>query len=605
MGILAELFSRPIYGKNGALGDAPIRSQGATGYSRSRSAPTAYAALPPSQRIFAKSMAHGWSSLDPNSKFVAAMVPKLFSQHSGKYIWDVDGYEPYKPDVHGDWESLDESRAMRDSDVGPEYLWAFGLPGGQPPPAPEQDWRPNEAIPEDFYGYAKPQAPTPYGWLNAPPGVHNLNGRQYRAGQFLPGTTLFQHTPRRNIRPEQPIPYDPARYGPTPYSPLPDAQGPTTELGDGTHALPTPATAAMQVPGAPQSVGGEPLHMPGAGGMPQGPPQSPGTAPQNPQQPQLPANGGMAVGAPAQALAAAAGPQPLRTPGLNPQDAVLEVQSQVFAWTNYSALRDQYFQTNALLDPVSGDVRSVTLDPDRWQQLIPGFTGANGGAVHQAAKWLNDQLFQEALANQSGKGNNSMIVLAGGGNVGDQSAVSDLLEQSEYPLVLDQTARDFAKLNDQFDRASAAGMTPEYLYVDKPGDAAIGTAVEKAIEERRQGRFPKTTPLELMARSNIDSRRVALEVLFRRPDVRANVIDDGSQGRFRRRMITDPTQAAFYLSQRLAEDEKGLQGWLAQYKQDLIARQKAGEIPADLVTQLLGQGWNIRPPTPWQHPPRF
>ncbi len=37
---------------------------------------------------------------------------------------------------------------------------------------------------------------------------------------------------------------------------------------------------------------------------------------------------------------------------------------------------------------------------------------------------------------------------------------------------------------------------------------------------------------------------------------------------------------------------------MEQTKQDLIRRQKAGEIPADLVTSFLGQGWNIRPPFP-------
>lgn len=438
------------------------------------------------------------------------------------------------------------------------------------------------AIPRAPTGYAR--TGTPYHWLQAPPGgPHTLNGRQYRSGQFIPGTTLFQH---RAKNPDAPIPY-------TPFT----QPGPAQTQQDGTHALPVPATVGGQVQGAPQSVGGEPLALPG-GAYPQGPsdlpPMGPGSAPTAPQ---------MATNAPGTQNATQAGqipqpvpqgPQPLRTPGLNPQDAVIEAQSQMFAWTNYGALRDAYFQQNAVIDPVSGDVRSLILNSDAWNQLIPGFTGGNSGAVHQAARWLNDQLFREALRNQSGKGNGKMIVLADGAQSGP--GTKDFLEVSEYPLVLEQAARDYPDLADKFDRARAAGMKPAYQYVDRPVQDAISTAVERAVADRLSGKPPKIQPLEALAKTNLDARRVALEVLFRNPDVESTIIDHHNGQRFQRRVLTDPHEAAHYLAQNLAEDEARMPQDLERAKQDLIARQKKGEIPADLLTGWLGQGWEIRPP---------
>lgn len=432
------------------------------------------------------------------------------------------------------------------------------------------------ALPRTPTGYAKPQR---Y-WLQAPPGgPHTLNGRPYRSGQFIPGTTLFQH---RAKNPDAPIPYMPLTQ-----------PGPAQTQQDGTHALPIPATAGGQVQGAPQSVGGEPLALPG-GAYPQGPsdlPPNPATGPQSPTNAPGTQNTPQAGQIP---QPVPQGPQPLRTPGLAPQDAVIEAQSQMFAWTNYGALRDAYFQQNAVLDPVSGDVRSLILNTDAWNQLIPGFTGGNSGAVHQAARWLNDQLFREALRNQSGKGNGKMIVLADGAQAGP--GTQDFLEVSEYPLVLEQAARDYPDLADKFDRARAAGMKPAYQYVDRPVQDAISTAVERAVADRLSGKPPKVQPLEALARTNLDARRVALEVLFRNPDVESTIIDHHNGARFQRRVLTDPREAANYLAQNLAEDEARMPRDIERAKQDLIKRQKLGEVPADVVTGFLGNGWEIRPP---------
>lgn len=386
-----------------------------------------------------------------------------------------------------------------------------------------------------------------------------------------------------------------ANYGPVPYAPLPEPpqQPGMTQTGvapqpDGTWAMPTPPTAGQGVPGAPQTVGGAAM-------FPQQPGTPPTTAPQSPQN----NPSGLAVAAPPQARPDPSTPQLVRTPGLSPEDMVLEAQTQQFAWANYPALRDMYFQTNAVLDPVSGDVRSLRIDADAWRELLPGYTGTNATATHAAAVYLNSQLFKEALQNQAGKGNNRMMVLAGGGGSGKGTAVNQFLETAEFPLILDQTSRDYGKLAGQFEAARAAGMQPSYLFVDRPAPTALHGAVERAIAERRAGRPARTVPLEMLARTNIDARRVALQVMFAQPDVDAQVIDNRNTGRFQRRMITDRNDAAQYLAHRLREDEDALNnGAIERLRDEILARNKKGEIPADMVTGFLGEGWHIRPPVP-------
>lgn len=67
----------------------------------------------------------------------------------------------------------------------------------RPDDGPSQDWRPEGAMPEDFFAASR------YERRNCPPGGISHGERQYRAGQFIPGTVLFQHAPK-------PVEYAPA-----------------------------------------------------------------------------------------------------------------------------------------------------------------------------------------------------------------------------------------------------------------------------------------------------------------------------------------------------------------------------------------------------------
>lgn len=451
---------------------------------------------------------------------------------------------------------------------------------GKPPGRVEEYSQNAQSVPSAYS-----REPLRY-WMQSPPGGAILNGKEYRSGRFVPGTTMFTHggfaNPKRNIQPEKPVLYDPAKYGPVSYAP-PSGQP------DGTHALPMPATAPQAVQGAPQTVGGEPM-FPSQGQQPQESPQTAQGAP----------IGGLSVGAPPQVRPQAAGPQIQRTPGLSPEDQMVEAQSQMFAMQNYGQIRDLYFQGHVRTDPTSGDVRSLTIDSDGFKELLPGYTGMNGSAVGAAARYLSDQLFREALRNQTGKGNGKMMILSGSTSGSADTSVGDYLQTAEYPLVLDKVGSDYLALNRQFEEAQAAGMTPEFMYVDRAGSGALETAVEDAIERRQQGQPPQTDSLQKIAERNAQARRTALEVLFRNPNVKSTVVDEDGGYRFQRRLIVDRMEAAQYLAQRITEDEAELRaGGLERIKQDLIARHKAGEVGADVVTALLGdQSWNVRPPIP-------
>jgi hypothetical protein len=122
--------------------------------------------------------------------------------------------------------------------------------------------------------------------------------------------------------------------------------------------------------------------------------------------------------------------------------------------------------------------------------------------------------------------------------------------------------------------------------------------MNRAVQQRLQGKPADVGPLEKSLQENVQSRRAALELLFRNPDVQARVVDSRNTQRFRRRMITDPREAAMYLAQQLRSDEVGVGLELARLREQTLARYRAGELPVDVMTSLLGPGWDIRPPVP-------
>lgn len=281
---------------------------------------------------------------------------------------------------------------------------------------------------------------------------------------------------------------------------------------------------------------------------------------------------------------------------LSPEEQELERQSQLFVREHYEQLKQQYLAQNAVTD-ASGDVVSVTLNTDEWRALIPGYNGTNAGAVHAASSWCNKRLAKEAIINQRGKGNNRLMVLAGGGGSGKGTATQEFFTAAQYPVVLDQVSDAVEKLEGVLDDAKRSGYEPVYVFVDRPPQDAAQGVIGRAMNLLNRGQIPRTVNLDIALRANIESRRTALELFRRRPDIVPNVIDNRG-GRFSRRLITDRAEAIAYLETRLAEDEAAVNAGLAQkLKQHVIARHEEGEIPPALVDGFLGRGWQgHRPP---------
>lgn len=268
-------------------------------------------------------------------------------------------------------------------------------------------------------------------------------------------------------------------------------------------------------------------------------------------------------------------------------DTEIGRRAEAYARDHYPEVRAKYLAENGVTDPATGDLKSVTLNTDEWRHHLPGYTGTNAGAVHEAASTLNKRLYAEALASQRGKGNGKLMVLAGGGGSGKGTATGGYFVQADYPLVLDQVSDSLPKLEQKLDEAAANGYEPEYVFVDRPPADAWGGVVGRAANLRKKGQLARTVPIDVAVRANVEARKVALALLKKRPDVRPNVIDNRG-GSYGRRLITDRAEAIRYLEEQLAAagDTGALEDKL---RGETLAQFHAGEIPEDLAVGFLGR----------------
>jgi hypothetical protein len=66
----------------------------------------------------------------------------------------------------------------------------------------------------------------------------------------------------------------------------------------------------------------------------------------------------------------------------------------------------------------NGDLRHVVLNTDDWRPEFKQYVGTNAADVHEASSYLNKKMYDEALQKLKGKGNNKLMILAGGGGSG-------------------------------------------------------------------------------------------------------------------------------------------------------------------------------------------
>jgi hypothetical protein len=189
------------------------------------------------------------------------------------------------------------------------------------------------------------------------------------------------------------------------------------------------------------------------------------------------------------------------------------------------------------------------------------------------------------------------MILAGGGGSGKGSVLGEFFVQADYPIVLDQVSDSLKKLEAKMQEARDAGFEPQYVFVDRQPEGAAGGIVDRALRLRQKGKLARTVPIDVGLHANIASRRTALELLEKNPDIQPSIIDN--TGRCKRRMITDRAEAMAYLEQRIEEDEQEIERGLGeQIKQRIVERHATGEIPTDLAQGFLGATWT--PPAPIQ-----
>lgn len=241
-----------------------------------------------------------------------------------------------------------------------------------------------------------------------------------------------------------------------------------------------------------------------------------------------------------------------------------------------------------------GKLRSLAVNTDEFRDLFPEYVGTNSGDVHEASSHLTKALYARALKELKGKGNETIIVLAGGGGSGKGTATNDHFDQEGYPIRLDQVSGDYKKLMEKlYASAGKPGSAEEagwskfaYCFVDREVAGAWDGVVFRALNGRAKGKLARTVALERATHDNIEARKVALKVFEENPELPCMVIDN-NHGRNNSQKIENRDEAIKFLKKRIADEEAKL-GQIEQLRENTLARFDAGEVPEDILRGLLG-----------------
>lgn len=252
---------------------------------------------------------------------------------------------------------------------------------------------------------------------------------------------------------------------------------------------------------------------------------------------------------------------------------------------NYPKYKDEYLKKGGGVFNSDGLLSSVVLNTDDWRELFPEYKGTNANVVHEASSHLNKKLFTEALTMMKGVGNNTMLVLAGGGGSGKGTAVGAFYNQEEYPIRLDQVSDNVGKLEGKIKEARDAGFNVDYVFIDRPPeDAWTNGVVKRAMNSRKKGQIARTVDLGIAFKANVEARKAAIELIKKNPDFPVTIVDN-TKGFGKSRMIKDPKEAVTFLSREM-DDEKQL---FEKLRAETQERYESGEIPEDIAEGLLGK----------------
>lgn len=266
-------------------------------------------------------------------------------------------------------------------------------------------------------------------------------------------------------------------------------------------------------------------------------------------------------------------------------EKALGVELEKRADTQYDLLKAEYLKTAGDYGP-DGKLKSVSLNTDEWRGLFPEYTGTNAHVVHGAASKLNAKLLTEVMDDMRKPpphGNNTVTILAGGGGSGKGTATKQFLDESKYPIRLDQVSGSYDKTVGKLDEAVAKGYKVEFNFIDRHPDLAWQGVVGRAIFSGEQGQLQRTVPAEVAVSDNIKAREVAARIIKERPDIPFSVIDNnGKPGTARQ--ITDRDEAVKFL----LREKFNVADHVQRAKSHVDQLAAAGKLPAHVAAALTG-----------------
>jgi len=148
-------------------------------------------------------------------------------------------------------------------------------------------------------------------------------------------------------------------------------------------------------------------------------------------------------------------------------------------------------------------------------------------AVHPAATWIRDELFQRALAVAAPEGRNRVVFMAGGNAAGKSTALAVTGIAKRAQVVFDSTFRNPAHAQRLMDQALGALKTVAVLYVSRPPEEAFPAMLDRA---QRQGRTVTIEQLVGSHRGAAQTVRDLSREFERNPDVEFAFFDNSANG---------------------------------------------------------------------------
>jgi len=113
--------------------------------------------------------------------------------------------------------------------------------------------------------------------------------------------------------------------------------------------------------------------------------------------------------------------------------------------------------------------------------------------IHDAARWVRDEAFRQALANPETK---RVVFTAGGSAAGKSTAIAGV--EGDGTIIYDTTLSQFGGSRHAIDRALAAGKEGGVIYLDRDPVEAFRANLDRAVTTGRG----RTTSVSSMARTH-------------------------------------------------------------------------------------------------------